>query len=63
MDHLTFEELLLEAFERRGHVVQRNASYSGDGGLDGSVVMARREKARKTNEDQHCTVTVPSPSR
>ncbi|QYA17564.1 restriction endonuclease [Rhizobium sp. AB2/73] len=40
IDPLTFEELLLEAFERRGHAVQRNASYSGDGGLDGSVVIA-----------------------
>lgn len=32
-----FEELLLLAFERQGYAVQRNASYSGDGGLDGKV--------------------------
>ncbi|MDL4914904.1 MAG: restriction endonuclease [Enterobacterales bacterium endosymbiont of Blomia tropicalis] len=32
-----FEELLLLALERQGHPVQRNASYSGDGGLDGQV--------------------------
>lgn len=32
-----FEELLLLAFERLGYAVQRNASYSGDGGLDGKV--------------------------
>lgn len=32
-----FEELLLLAFERQGHPVQRSASYSGDGGLDGQV--------------------------
>jgi restriction system protein len=32
-----FEELLLLAFERQGHPVQPNASYSGDGGLDGQV--------------------------
>lgn len=32
-----FEELLLLAFELQGHPVQRNASYSGDGGLDGQV--------------------------
>jgi len=32
-----FEELLLLAFERQGYAVQRNASYSGDGGLDGRV--------------------------
>jgi restriction system protein len=31
-----FEELLL-AFERQGLKVERNASYSGDGGLDGKV--------------------------
>ncbi len=32
-----FEELLLLAFERQGLKVERNASYSGDGGLDGKV--------------------------
>ena len=32
-----FEELLLLAFERQGYPVKRNASYSGDGGLDGQV--------------------------
>jgi restriction system protein len=32
-----FEELLLLAFERQGYAVQRNTSYSGDGGLDGRV--------------------------
>lgn len=32
-----FEELLLLAFERQGYPIQRNASYSGDGGLDGKV--------------------------
>jgi len=32
-----FEELLLLAFERQGYAVQRNASYTGDGGLDGRV--------------------------
>ena len=33
-----FEELLLSAFERQGLTVVRNASYSGDGGLDGQVI-------------------------
>ncbi|MBB3948422.1 restriction system protein [Rhizobium skierniewicense] len=37
IDPLTFEELLLEGFERRGHRVVRNTHYSGDGGIDGSV--------------------------
>lgn len=32
-----FEELLLLAFERQGYRIQRNSSYSGDGGLDGKV--------------------------
>lgn len=42
MDVLAFEELLLEAFERRGFRVIRNQRYSGDGGIDGQVVIAGR---------------------
>jgi restriction system protein len=42
MDALAFEELLLEAFARRGFRVIRNRRYSGDGGLDGQVVIAGR---------------------
>ncbi|XDJ36598.1 MAG: restriction endonuclease (plasmid) [Burkholderia sp.] len=38
IDPLTFEELLLEAFELRGYRVYRNARYTGDGGADGAVV-------------------------
>ncbi|EIC1200977.1 restriction endonuclease, partial [Escherichia coli] len=34
-----FEELLLLAFEQQGMPVIRNPSYSGDGGLDGQVVI------------------------
>ncbi|ENG6110091.1 MULTISPECIES: restriction endonuclease [Serratia] len=37
IDPYTFEELLLEVFERRGFTIQRNKRYSGDGGLDGKV--------------------------
>lgn len=37
-----FEELLLLACERQGHPVKRNASYSGDGGLDGQIIIAGR---------------------
>lgn len=40
MDPLAFEELLLEAFEQRGHRVIRNRRYTGDGGVDGEVVIA-----------------------
>jgi restriction system protein len=39
MDPLAFEELLLEAFEQRGYRVIRNRRYSGDGGIDGEVVV------------------------
>lgn len=34
-----FEELLLLAFERQGYAVIRNRAYSGDGGLDGQVII------------------------
>lgn len=33
-----FEELLLESFERQGHIEVRNHRYSGDGGVDGQVI-------------------------
>lgn len=39
MDSLAFEELLLECFERRGHGVVRNRRYTGDGGIDGQVMI------------------------
>lgn len=42
MDPLAFEELLLECFERRGCGVVRNRRYTGDGGLDGKVVIQGR---------------------
>lgn len=37
LDPFVFEELILEAFERHGHRVQRNQRYTGDGGIDGRV--------------------------
>jgi len=40
MDALAFEELLLESLERQGHTVVRNRRYTGDGGIDGQVVIA-----------------------
>jgi restriction system protein len=36
------EELLLTAFERQGHKVTRSPSYSGDGGIDGQVLIDDR---------------------
>lgn len=38
-----FEELLLLAFERQGYAVIRNSSYSGDGGLDGQVIIGDKK--------------------
>ena len=39
MDALAFEELLLESFAMRGHKVVRSHRYTGDGGVDGQVVI------------------------
>ncbi|HAT1683755.1 TPA: restriction endonuclease [Klebsiella oxytoca] len=53
------EELLLTAFERQGHEVIRNASYSGDGGSDGQVVIDGRawliqaKRYRRSISPQH----------
>lgn len=33
-----FEELVLDAFERKGYHAVRNKRYSGDGGIDGKVI-------------------------
>lgn len=35
IDPFTFEELVLEALDQRGHRVKRNKRYTGDGGIDG----------------------------
>lgn len=32
-----FEEAVLEAFHRKGYRIERNTSYSGDGGIDGRI--------------------------
>lgn len=42
MDALAFGELLLESFARRGCRVVRNRRYTGDGGIDGRVVIDGR---------------------
>ncbi len=39
MDSLAFEELLLESFERQGRTVLRSRRYTGDGGVDGQVII------------------------
>lgn len=59
MDPLAFEELLLEAFEQRGHRVIRNRRYTGDGGVDGEVVingerfLIQAKRYRETIRPEH----------
>lgn len=38
-----FEELLLIAFQRKGYRIIRNRRYSGDGGIDGYVIIDRKK--------------------
>lgn len=39
IDPLTFEEVVLSAIEAAGYLVLRNRAYSGDGGVDGRVLV------------------------
>ncbi len=39
VDPFTFEEIVLEGFERKGFRVIRNKRYTGDGGIDGKVII------------------------
>ena len=53
IDAFVFEELILEALERRGHKIKRNERYTGDGGIDGqcwiqgqhTLIQAKRYKS------------------
>ena len=40
VDPLVFEEMVLDAFQCKGWIVERNSHYTGDGGLDGKVYRA-----------------------
>lgn len=42
IDPLVFEELLLTALESAGYEVKRNRRYTGDGGIDGHVIVHGR---------------------
>lgn len=42
IDPFVFEELLLSAFANRGISVTRNRRYTGDGGIDGRIVVDGR---------------------
>jgi restriction system protein len=37
LDPLVFEEMVLDAFQQKGWLVERNTRYSGDGGIDGRI--------------------------
>jgi len=37
LDPLVFEEMVLDAFQKKGWLVERNTRYTGDGGLDGKI--------------------------
>lgn len=37
--HFAFEEMILSAYERKGYKVIRNKRYTGDGGIDGKVII------------------------
>ena len=39
VDPFTFEEMILTALDREGHTIMRNRRYTGDGGIDGRVVI------------------------
>lgn len=39
INHFVFEELILTALEQKGHRVIRNSRYTGDGGIDGKVIV------------------------
>ncbi len=41
IDLFTFEELLLEGFESHGFRTIRNKRYTGDGGIDGQVIIGK----------------------
>ena len=42
IDPFVFEELLLCAFKRQGHIIVRNQRYTGDGGVDGQVIIDKQ---------------------
>ena len=37
--HFVFEEMILTALKKRGYKIKRNKRYSGDGGIDGQVII------------------------
>ncbi|MGI9296518.1 MAG: restriction endonuclease [Gammaproteobacteria bacterium] len=58
VDPFVFEELVLEAFRRRGLRVKRNKRYTGDGGIDGRIhlrgeVLVQSKRYKKHINPEH----------
>ena len=39
IDPFVFEELILYSFRQKGYKIKRNKKYTGDGGIDGKVII------------------------
>lgn len=44
LDPFVFEELLLLSFKNKGFKVKHNKAYTGDGGIDGSVILPNKTR-------------------
>ena len=42
LDPFVFEEMILDAFKKRGIRIIRNKGYTGDGGLDGQIILGKK---------------------
>ncbi len=49
----TFEEMLLTAFKKRGYKIRRNKRYTGDGGIDGHVLIKGQWYALQAKRYSH----------
>src|SRR3546814_18284034 len=53
------EEIILDAAEAAGHRIRRNHAYTGDGGIDGEIMvdgvwhLVQTKRYRKTISPQH----------
>src|SRR3546814_1120967 len=53
------EEIILDAAEAAGHRIRRNHAYTGDGGIDGAIMvdgvwhLVQTKRYRKTISPQH----------
>lgn len=42
IDPFVFEELILHSFRQKGYKIKRNKKYTGDGGIDGKVIINKQ---------------------